>query len=416
MQIESGILRTQKQITAALFVSQSLFSAAIIAAFTLMPIIAAELSGSDSTAGFPSTLTLVGRAAAAYPIGWVMDRAGRRLGLSLGYGFSMIGSIVAIASIAAGSFIGFCAGALLVGFGRSSSEQSRYVAAEVYPVARRAKVIGLIVFAGTIGAVGGPLLVDPSGQVAARFDFPEAAGPFVIAAFFYLLALLIAFLFLRPDPLEIGRSIAGTDADQVNVGEVRPLRQIFSKPLVQLAVASMVIGQLVMVLLMTITPLHMNHNQHDTQAISFVIMAHTLGMFGLSGVTGWLIDKYGRLLMIAGGAIMLIISGIITPFSTAVPHLATALFLLGLGWNFCFVAGSSLLSDALSANERGRAQGASEVMVALAAGTGSFSTGGIFARGGITAVSAFSLAFSLALVGMLVWYNSSRRLQQVKAG
>ncbi|MCA9929873.1 MAG: MFS transporter [Anaerolineales bacterium] len=405
----------QQRITTALFVSQSLFSAAIIAAFTLMPIIAAELSGNDSTAGYPSTLSLIGRAAAAYPIGWIMDRAGRRWGLTLGYGLSVLGSIVAVWSIVAGSFVGFCVGALLVGFGRSSSEQGRYVAAEVYPAARRAKVIGLIVFAGTIGAVGGPLLVDPSGQLAARYDMPTAAGPFVIATVLYLLALLVAFLFLRPDPLDIGRTIAQTDIDQANPETERPLRQIFSKPLVQLAVASMVIGQLVMVLLMTITPLHMNHHNHGTQAISFVIMAHTLGMFGLSSVTGWLIDKYGRIVMIVIGALVLILSSVMTPFAATVPLLAAALFLLGLGWNFCFVAGSSLLSDALTADERGRAQGAGEVLVALAAGTGSFSTGSVFAHGGITAVSAVGLAFSLALVGILVWHNASRRLQHVEA-
>jgi len=411
MDVEVGVLGAQKRITAALFVAQSLFSAAIIAAFTLMPIIAADLSGSDRAAGFPSTLTLLGRAAAAYPIGWLMDRAGRRLGLSLGYGFSVIGSLVAIASIAAGSFGGFCVGALFVGFGRSSSEQSRYVAAEVYPVERRAKVIGSIVFAGTIGAVGGPLLVDPSGGLAARLDLPEAAGPFLIAGLLYLLALLIAFLFLRPDPLVIGQTMAQTDEHQEVIGEARPLRQIFSKPLVQLAVAAMVIGQLVMVFLMTITPLHMSHQSHSTQAISFVIMAHTLGMFGLSGVTGGLIDKYGRIAMIVAGASILFLSSVMTPFATTVSLLAAALFLLGLGWNFCFVAGSSLLSDALAVNERGRGQGAGEVLVALAAGAGSFSTGSIFAQGGITAVSAVGLAFSLALVGMLVWLKTSRQLQ-----
>lgn len=413
MKIESTILDAQKRITTAVFVSQSLFSAAIIAAFTLMPIIAADLSGNDSTAGYPSTLTLIGRAAAAYPIGWLMDRWGRRFGLTLGYGFSVIGSLVAVASIMAGSFWGFCLGALFVGFGRSSSEQSRYIAAEVYSLERRAKVIGLIVFAGTVGAVGGPILVDPAGNLAARFDFPAETGPFLIAAGLYLLALLITYLFMRPDPLEIGQRVAQEDANQdLNVAE-RPLRQIFSKPLVQLAVASMVIGQLVMVLLMTITPLHMDHHNHGTQSISFVIMAHTLGMFGLSSVTGWLIDKYGRIAMIIAGAMILILSSVMTPFSASVAYLAVALFLLGLGWNFCFVAGSSLLSDALSANERGRGQGASEVLVALAAGAGSFSTGGVFAQGGITAVSAVGLAFSLALVAMLIWFNAAKRLQQV---
>ncbi len=421
MTVQNSISHNVRQrITAVLFVSQSLYSAAIIASFTLMPILAASLSGQDSLAGIPSTLTLVGRAAAAYPMGWLMDKVGRRLGLSLGFGLSVLGAITAAVAIISSSFIGFALGMLFVGFGRSSSEQSRYVAAEVQPLERRAKVIGMIVFAGTVGAIGGPLLVSPSSALVTRFGLPTETGPFIMAALFYSLALLINMLFLRPDPLIIGRTMAeetavsssdkvGDQADNVE----RPLRAIFAQPMVQLAVASMVIGQLVMAMLMTITPLHMNHNNHGLEAISFVIMAHTLGMFGLSGVTGWLIDRFGRIVMIVAGAVVLIGASLLTPVSVEVPLLALALFLLGLGWNFCFIAGSSLLSDALKANERGRAQGASEMLVALAAGTGSFSTGGVFERGGITAVSAIGLAFSLALIGLMVWLNATNRKRQM---
>lgn len=406
----------RKRITAALFLSQSLFSAAMIAAFTLMPILAADLSGSDTTAGVPNTLTLLGRAAAAYPVGWLMDRAGRRLGLSLGFGFSVVGSLVAVWAVLAGSFLWFCAGALLVGFGRSASEQTRYVAAEVQPQAQRAKVIGFIVFAGTIGAIGGPLLVEPSGVWAARLDLTPETGPFLFSAVLYAVALLITVLLLHPDPLHVGVSVAAAERPLTDItAPAATMREIFARPLVQLAVASMVIGQLVMVMIMTITPLHMDHQHHATQAISLVIMAHTLGMFGLSSVTGWLIDRYGRILMIVLGALVLIASSIMTPLVSGVPLLAAALFLLGLGWNFCFVAGSSLLSDALGAHERGRIQGASEVLVALAAGAGSLSTGGVFAQGGMMAVSAVGLAFSLVLVALLVWQRRSGGLSLAEA-
>ena len=135
-------------------------------------------------------------------------------------------------------------------------------------------------------------------------------------------------------------------------------------------------------------------------------------MFGLSGVTGWLIDRYGRIVTIVIGAMILILASVLTPLSVEVQSLAVALFLLGLGWNFCFIAGSSLLSDALTANERGRAQGVGEMLVALSAGTGSFSTGGVFAAGGITAVAAVGLGFSLVLVAFLTWLGVSRKIQQ----
>ncbi|HEX6387646.1 MAG TPA: MFS transporter [Anaerolineae bacterium] len=403
----------RQRITLVLFVGQSFFSAAMIAGFTLTPIIAASLSGSDSAAGVPNTVTLLGRAAAAYPLGWLLDHAGRRWGLAAGFLLAVLGSALAVISIMAASFIGFCLGAGLVGMGRAASEQSRYVAAEVQTAGKRAKVIGLIVFASTVGAVGGPLLVDPSGQLAARLGLLTATGPFMIGALLYFLALSVTVLFLRPDPLAVGRAVAIAErSDTVDEAHERPLIQVFANPIVVLAVAAMVISTLVMTLVMVITPLHMNHHDHGTQAISLVIMAHTLGMFGLSSVTGWLIDRFGRLAMIVAGALVLASATLLAPLSTEVPLLAFSLFLLGLGWNFCFIAGSSLLSDALMAHERGRAQGANEMLVALASGAGSLGTGAVFARGGMAAVGAVGLAFALALIAAYAWLTVSRRLAQ----
>jgi MFS family permease len=188
-------------------------------------------------------------------------------------------------------------------------------------------------------------------------------------------------------------------------GAARPFSEIFSQPTVLLAVAAMAIGQLVMALFMVITPLHMDHNNHTTESVSLVIMAHTLGMYGLSSVTGWLIDRYGRIPLIVAGAVLLIISGIQTPLSVSLLNLVVALFLLGLGWNFCFIAGSSLMADALQPGERARAQGASEVLVSLATGVGSLGTGAVFHQGGMTAVAAVGIALTLLLMALLVWFN-----------
>jgi MFS family permease len=395
----------RQRLTAALFISQSLFSAAMIAAFTLSPILAAELGGSDNAAGVPNTLTLLGRAAAAYPIGWLFDRVGRRLGLTIGFALALAGALLTIWSVLNGSFVGFCAGAALMGMGRGGSDQARYVAAEVQTADRRAKVIGLMVFAGTVGAVAGPALVGPSARLAEAWGFFGDTGPYWAAAALYAIGLLTIFFFLRPDPRQVSRVIEAENPSKEPDVPVRPLTQIFSQPTVLLAVAAMAIGQLVMALIMVITPLHMDHNNHSTESVSLVIMAHTLGMFGLSGVTGWLIDRYGRIPLIVAGAAILIIAGILAPLSVAVPNLSVALFLLGLGWNFCFIAGSSLLADALAARERARAQGASEVLVSLATGVGSLGTGAVFSQGGMTAVAAVGIALSLLLVAALFWFN-----------
>jgi MFS family permease len=246
---------------------------------------------------------------------------------------------------------------------------------------------------------------------------PEWAGPFVVSAALLIIAIGVVFLFLRPDPQQLGQKIADQEAaeDPQNIentaGEGRPLREIFAAPMVQLAVLSMVLSFFVMAMLMVITPLHMNRHDHSTAAISGVIMAHTLGMYGLSWFTGWLIDRFGRIQMIVAGTAVLMASCVIAPLSLRVPILSLALFLLGLGWNFCFVAGSTLLSDALAQQERGRAQGASEMLVALGTGAASFLTGVFFAQGQYLLVSLIGLAGTLLLLlGTVVFVRQQKMI------
>jgi MFS family permease len=393
----------QKRIVSSLFTAQSFFSASSIAAFTLSPIISSILSGSDSWVGLPNTIVLIGRAGFALPLGYLMDRLGRRLALSGGYSMAIIGSAISVWAIVAENFPIFLLGALFLGMSRAAGDQSRYVGAEVFRLSRRAKVIGVIVSAGTIGAILGPLLVPASTTWMANLGLPEYAGPFIVSGMLMIFATAAVFLFLRPDPKELGKAVAEQEAaenpDSVeNVAkEARPLPQIFSAPMVQLAILSMVIGFFVMAFLMVITPLHMDHNNHTTTAISSVIMAHTLGMFGLSWLTGGLIDRFGRIPMILAGTAILALSCILAPLSLQVPILGLALFLLGLGWNFTYVAGSSLLSDALAAHERARAQGASEAIVAVGAGMASLTVGLFFAQGGYLLVSITGMFFTLLL-------------------
>ena len=397
---------TLRRINVTLFSAQSLFGAAIIATFPMFTILAAEMAG-DAAAGVPQTVSMIGRAAVAYPIGLLMDRFGRRMGFSLGFMLSIYGLVLSAAAVRWDSFWLLCLGGALLGVGQASSGQIRFAAAEVVTGSQRAKSIGLIVFAGTLGAVGGPLVIAPSEVWAADFGLAAQMGPFLVAALFMTLALVLTFVFLRPDPLQLGLALAAEESaeeeDPVPLAPARPVREILRGRQVRLAIAAMVIGQLVMTLLMVITPLHMSRNAYDTQAISWVIMAHTLGMFGLSSVTGRLVGRLGSVPMIVIGSGILIVAGLMTPVGTGFWLLATSLFLLGLGWNVCFIAGSSLLSDALAANERGRVQGTNEMLVALASGAGSLGTGTAFAFGGIVAVSAIGLAFTLALVAGAFW-------------
>jgi MFS family permease len=416
----------RRRIISSLFITQSLFSAALIASFTIMSLNAVELSGSESAAGVPVTVGLLTRAATAYPFGWLMDRFGRRMGLSLGYALGAVGMVIAALSIGWGSFWGLCLGAALSGMGRGSAEQSRFVAAEVETAGKRAKVIGLIVFAGTVGSIAGPQLIAPASYMAEQYGLTSAMGTYFLAAILLFLCVPVMLFFLRPDPLSLSRLVTAsekqtaseTQAEAPSETPLRSLRQIFSRPEVVLAVASMSISQLVMTAIMVITPLHMEHSAHTIGNISNVITAHTLGMFGLAMVTGRLVDRFGRIPIIVLGSYLIILATFIAPTSFGVWFSAIGLFLLGLGWNFCFVAGSSLLSDALFSGERGKVQGINEMLIALASAVGSLGTGIVFDWQGMTAVGVAGLAFTLLLLGIALWpgtrnLKSQRMVQNV---
>lgn len=388
-----------------------MFSAAQIGVITLTTIVAARLAGSESGAGVPSSVTTFAQAFTAFPMALLMGRFGWRLGLSTGYTLVVLGGVFGVLAILSGTFPLLLVSAALLGMGRASSEQSRYAAGEMFPEAERARMIGRIVFAGTIGAIGGPLLVAPSGRIMASLGLDPDIGPWAAAALLCGLAALITFLFLRPDPATVARSIAAAehearpkeveDTPQV----VRPLSALLMVPRVQLAILAVLISQTVMVVLMTMTPLHMEHYQHSREEISMVIALHTLGMFGLSPLTGYLIDRFGRIPMLFAAALTLAAAALLAPVSTHEYVLAFALFLLGLGWNFGYVSGASLLADTLKGKERARVQGVNDALVFLAAGFGSLGAGPLFERGGYELVSLAGLTLPLALIGFVWWLN-----------
>jgi len=172
----------------------------------------------------------------------------------------------------------------------------------------------------------------------------------------------------------------------------------------------MLISQTVMVTLMTITPWHMHQANHANTSVSLVISAHTLGMFGLSALTGYLIDRYGRVQMMIIGALTLIASAIIAPLSTQLPYLVVGLFLLGLGWNFGYIAGSSMLADALRGKEKNRVQGFNDMLVAFSAGLGTLSSGFLFEFGGYLLVSIGGVVLTLILM-VLIRNLSSKQIE-----
>lgn len=221
-----------------------------------------------------------------------------------------------------------------------------------------------------------------------RGNLPDLSAPWFAAALLLALGLVILFLGLRPEPKRITRKVQNhqnVEAKQRQDG--RKFSVIIRDPEAILAIGSMVFGTLTMVLVMVITPLYMTELSHPLGTISAVIMAHSLGMFGLSFLTGWMVDKVGRLPEIAVGGLTLIAACVIAPLGASVFTLGIALFLLGLGWNFSYVAGSALLDDILEVHEKGSIQGSTESLINVASAAGCLGSGFIFASFGFLAIS-----------------------------
>ncbi len=397
-----------RRITGTLFVTQSLASAAFIANIAVNAIVGAQLSGNEALAGLPATLMLAGAAVAAYPAGQAMQRFGRRPGLTLGMVFGLVGMLIDGLAVLLHSFPLFLCGLALVGVARGITDQSRYAAADAVPPAARAQAISAVVFAGTIGAVGGPLLVGPLGRLATALGLPELTGPMFGGAALFLLAAALLFSLLRPDPRQIALALARQEvADRVAppAAPARSLAAIGRLPLVRAGLTSMVLGQVVMVLVMSVTSLHMSHHHHGLDAISLVIGAHTFGMFGLSMLTGWIAGRLGYPATIMIGSLLLIAGALIAPASLLTPWLALGLFLVGLGWNFCYIAGSALIASATTPAERGQAQGASDLLVNLGSAMGSLSSGFILAGLGYLILCLIGAALSLAPLSAALWWG-----------
>jgi MFS family permease len=401
--------KISRKITLTLLASQSLFSAALIMSFTVGSIIVVELTGNSQWSGVPATLVLVGAASMAYPMGRFMDRFGRRPGLSLGFLIGVVGALLAGSAVILASLPLFLLGVLCLGLNRGANELGRYAAAEANPAHRRARAISMVVFGGTVGSIGGPLLVEWASRLAENFGLSSFSGPWFAASFFLALAVLNINLFLRPDPRTIAQQLSDSESQTtVERGPGRPYSQIWQHPLTKVATGAMIFGQLAMVSVMTITPVYMHGHQHALGAISWVIAAHTFGMYALSFVTGWLVDRLGQTRMIILGGFILALSCLLAPLWDHVAWLALSLFLLGLGWNFGFVAGSALLTSILSADEKGRVQGLTDAMVYISSGVGSIGSGFIFASFGFLPMSWLTILISLAPVILVMRFVGIR--------
>jgi MFS family permease len=322
----------------------------------------------------------------------------------------VIGNALVLIAIGISSFLLFLTGMVLMGITNAAVVLGRFAAAEVNPPERRGAAISNVVLGGTFGAVVGPLLVGPMGNAARMLGMDELAGAYIATLVLFAISSVVVFVGLRPDPRDLGKQVAAAHPDPALTaftGEARPIFEILRQPAALMAVSAMALGQVVMVAIMVITSLHMRDHQHNLGDISAVIASHTFGMFAFSVISGRLADRWGRGPVILTGASTLLLACITAPLSPDVFPLAVALFLLGLGWNFCFVGGSALLADQLSPLERSRTQGMNDLLVGLASATGSLGSGIVFAASNYTVIAL--VAGVLALIPFLMSLVWTRR-------
>ena len=408
--------RVARKITWVLFANQSLASAGFIAAATINSILGAKLGGNDYWTGVPSAVYLLGAAFAASMWGVVFERIGRRNSMVLGLLIGVVGNTLVLYAIGVSALFLFLIGMLMMGITNAAVVLGRFAAAEVNPPDQRGKAISQVVWGGTFGAVFGPLLVGPMGEFALSISMDELAGPYIATLVLFTIAAVVVLIGLRPDPRELGREVATLYPESAPHGETRSIREILFQPAALTAVIAMILGQVVMVGLMVITSRHMNHNQHGLTDISRVIQSHTIGMYAFSVITGYLADKWGRGQVILAGAAMLLLACVLAPLSPDVIPLAVALFFLGIGWNFCFVGGSTLLADQLSPAERSTTQGFSDLLVGLASAVASLSSGFVFAATNYTIISIAAGGLSLVpLVMSLLWLKKKAVIKTMAA-
>lgn len=382
-----------------LLVSQVLAGAGLAAGITVGALLAEDMLGSTGAAGLPAALFTLGSAAAAVGVGRLSQRSGRRPGLAAGYAVGAIGGAGVVAAAVLDDVVLLFVALFLYGSGTATNLQARYAGADLAPADHRGRAVSIVLVATTLGAVLGPNLVGPMGEVAGAVGVPALAGPFILATAAYALAAISVTVLLRPDPLLVAREAAPPPA----AGETPAVDAPGSWATVRLAAAAMVITQLVMVAIMTMTPIHMRDHGHSVGAAGLVISIHVAAMFLPSPITGQLVDRVGRRPMLSAAGVTLLAAGVLAAVAppSSMPLLTVALALLGLGWNFGLVAGTAMVTDAVPLERRAGTQGSVDLLVALAGAAGGVSSGFVVAGSSYATLALAGGLLSLALIPLL---------------
>jgi MFS family permease len=334
-------------------------------------LLVASITESETLAGLAQTSSVLGAAALALPLARLTARGGRRLALSAGFVAGVVGSLFAIYGGSQKNIFFMLLGTFLVGAASAAGYQARFAAVDLATNETRAKQLSFVVWGSTVGAVTGPNLMEPAGNLAESIGLPRLTGPYVVSAATLSLAILVIQLFLRPDPFLTAMSQSGLVTKPKGATKAA-LRHIRSNDRAMFAILSIAIGHVAMVSIMVMTPVHMAHVDVTLTVIGLVISVHVLGMYAFSPIVGTFSDRLGRVRVIQIGVITLVLSAIISGSARAddAITLGIGLFLLGLGWSCTLIAGSAFLTESVSPEMKTSSQGASDLVMNLSGAGG----------------------------------------------
>jgi MFS family permease len=447
---ESEVRQVQRRTVVLLSAAQVFGGIGTGATVSIGSILAVELSGSSAWAGAVATVMTLGAALAALPLAAVADRRGRRIGQVAGLSAAMVGALLMVLAVVSGLFVLLVLGAAGIGIGTAASLQARFAAVDLADPQHRGRSLSAVVWAVTVGAVTGPNLIRPGAAVGQALGLPPVAGPFVISAGGLLLAVILLFVGLRPDPLQLARELAARAAEDqpAAYSTVRPAGQPVNQPaalqarapgsLVRgmrairgsraalLALAAVVGAHGVMVGVMSMTPLHLQelvtgpgHAGHPATGdvlviIGFTISLHIAGMFALSPVMGWLTDKAGRAETIMIGFAVMIAAVAVAGFGQgSTVAVAVGLVLLGLGWSASTISGSTLLAESVVQEAQVVVQGVSDMLMGIAGAMGGALSGLVLSQAGYLGLNMAGAVVGAAVLAAAIVTRVARRRESL---
>ncbi|WP_156757485.1 MFS transporter [Actinokineospora pegani] len=389
----------QRRTLSVLVVSQVFSGLGLGAGITVGALLAQDLLGSTGLSGLPSALFTAGAAVAAAGVGRLSNARGRRPGLAAGYATGTLGSAGVVVAAVTGSVVLLVVSLMAYGAATATNLQARYAGADLAEPGHGGRAVSRVLVTMTLGGVLGPTLAEPTGNLADALGIPRLAGPFLLSGVAYAIAALVLVVFLRPDPLLLAKEVAA-HADPGDTGADSGGHRA------GMALGAVVMGltQVVMVAIMTMTPIHLHDHGHSTAASGLVIAVHIAAMYLPSPLSGRLVDRCGPHPVAVSAGLVLLLAGVVAAVAppSSVWLVTVALGLLGLGYNLGLVSGTAIITSTVPLAVRAKAQGSVDVTIAISGAAGGLSSGFVVAGSSFTVLALGSGVLALALVPVVL--------------